>query len=231
MGETGDTLTWLDGDPPVAVLCRVSARARRISLRVSSLDGRVTLTRPRSVSERAALRFAASKADWLRVQTARVTPARAVELGTMVPVAGAPCRVVAGRPGLAAGEIRVREGRPVGPQVAAILKETARARLSYAVARHAATVHRTPGRLSLRDTRSRWGSCTHRGDLMFSWRLVMAPDAALDYVAAHEVAHLVHMDHSAAFWSVVEGMRPDWRRQRDWLRVEGSALHAWRFDD
>lgn len=66
---------------------------------------------------------------------------------------------------------------------------------------------------------------------MFSWRLVMAPEEVLDYVAAHEVAHLAHMDHSAAFWAACARLCPDWRAQRDWLRVHGPALHAWRFDD
>ncbi|QFU07833.1 hypothetical protein PARPLA_02121 [Rhodobacteraceae bacterium THAF1] len=221
----------LDGEPPLDILCRVSARARRISLRVSSLDGRVTLTRPRFVSEAEALRFAETKADWLRAQTGRVPEGQSAVLDGTVPVGGVSHGIIEGRPGLGDGVLRVRTGRAVGPQVAAILRETARARLAEAVARHATALGRVPGRLTLRDTRSRWGSCNHKGDLMFSWRLVMAPWEVLDYVAAHEVAHLEHMDHSAAFWEACARLRPDWRNQRDWLRAHGAALHAWRFDD
>ena len=66
---------------------------------------------------------------------------------------------------------------------------------------------------------------------MYSWRLVLAPPEVLDYVAAHEVAHLTHMDHSSAFWDVVARLRPDWRAQRDWLRREGPGLHRYRFED
>ncbi|WP_223252117.1 M48 family metallopeptidase [Paracoccus mutanolyticus] len=76
---------------------------------------------------------------------------------------------------------------------------------------------------------SRWGCCSHDGRLMFSWRLAMAPPAVLDYVAAHEVAHLAHMDHSAAFWATTAALCPDWRAQRGWLRTNGHDLLAWRF--
>jgi predicted metal-dependent hydrolase len=88
--------------------------------------------------------------------------------------------------------------------------------------RHAAALGRQPRALSLRDTRSRWGSCTHDGRLMFSWRLAMAPPEVLDYVAAHEVAHLAHMDHSPAFWAATARLMPDYARHRAWLRAHGA---------
>ncbi|MBE0554766.1 MAG: M48 family metallopeptidase, partial [Rhodobacteraceae bacterium] len=84
--------------------------------------------------------------------------------------------------------------------------------------------------ITLRDTRSRWGSCTAAGRLMFSWRLIMAPPAVLDYVAAHEAAHLVEMNHSPAYWAVVGRIFPGWQAQRGWLRRHGPGLHALRFD-
>jgi hypothetical protein len=86
-------------------------------------------------------------------------------------------------------------------------------------------------RITLRDTRSRWGSCTADGALMYSWRLILAPPSVLDYVAAHEAAHLVEMNHSARFWALVERLCPDWQAERAWLRREGAALQAWRFRD
>jgi predicted metal-dependent hydrolase len=85
------------------------------------------------------------------------------------------------------------------------------------------------GRVTLRDTRSRWGSCTSAGDLMFSWRLIMAPSAVLDYVVAHEVAHLAEMNHSDRFWAQVERLFPDHAAPRAWLRRNGAGLHAWDF--
>ena len=94
---------------------------------------------------------------------------------------------------------------------------------------YAAKIGRRVTRVTLRDTRSRWGSCTAEGALMYSWRLVMAPPEVLRYVAAHEVAHLVEMNHSHRFWAVVEGLYPDWQAQRAWLHRHGGALHSLRF--
>jgi len=82
----------------------------------------------------------------------------------------------------------------------------------------------------MRDPRSRWGSCTSAGALMFSWRLAMAPSRVLNYVALHEMAHLVEMNHSADFWALVEVHMPDYAVHRDWLRTHGSSLHRYMFD-
>lgn len=229
MGAHLNHVKTLPGDPPFEIVLRRSAQARRMTLRVSALDGRISLTRPAGVTEAEAMRFAEQKAPWLRAQVARVTPVRAVGVGVAVPVEGLPLVVSTGRPGIDRDGLRVSPARPAGPQVAAILKTLARERLVAAVSHHAEALGLSPGRLTLRDTRSRWGSCTGRGDLMFSWRLIMAPADVLDYVAAHEVAHLRHMDHSRAFWATVEETRPDWRVHRNLLRAEGAALHAWRF--
>jgi predicted metal-dependent hydrolase len=115
--------------------------------------------------------------------------------------------------------------------VLAFLKALARTRLVAASDRYAGLLGQGFAAISLRDARSRWGSCTAEGALMFNWRLVMAPPDVLDYVAAHEVAHLVEMNHSPAFWAVVTRLRPDWKRQRDWLQTQGGALQAYRFGD
>lgn len=222
----------LPGNPSLSVALRRSARARRLSLRVSRLDGRVTLTLPSAVSEAEGRRFVHEKADWIARAVASVPGESVVSVGSVIPVAGEACVVEAGRgrsARLADGSILAPATRP-GPAIRALLKAEARVRLAAAVGHYAARLDRPVGRLTLCDTRSRWGSCTSRGDLMFSWRLIMAPRDVLDYVAAHEVAHLVHMDHSAAFWSVVETLCPDWRRQRDWLRRDGETLHRYRFD-
>jgi len=116
-----------------------------------------------------------------------------------------------------------------GARVQAWLRVLARDRLAAACDRYAAALGRPYTRLTLRDTRSRWGSCAHDGALMFSWRLIMAPPAVLDYVAAHEVAHLAEMNHSPAFWAVVERLHPGWKMRRNWLHTQGQSLHSYRF--
>lgn len=221
----------LTGKPPVDILLRRSARARRLSLRVSQLDGRVTLTLPKGVTEREARRFAAEKSDWIIRALGNIEEAVDIAPGVELPVEGVP-RLIAEGTGRSArllpGTIMAPEGR-AGPAVAALLKHMARRRLAEAVERHAEAVGRPFGRLTLRDTRSRWGSCSTDGNLMFSWRLILAPRPVLDYVVAHEVAHLVHMDHSTRFWRVVEKLCPDYAAPRGWLRREGHGLHRFRF--
>ena len=227
------TRRQLPGDPPVALTLRRSARARRISLRVSQLDGRVTLTLPRGVPEAEALRFAEEKAGWIRGHLARRGADIAVTIGAAIPVEGVARPILAG-PGRHA---RIdRAGRILAPEAAcgravqALLKTLARDRLAAACDGYAAALGRPYARITLRDTRSRWGSCSAQGGLMFSWRLIMAPPEVLAYVAAHEVAHLAQMNHSPAFWAEVARLYGPYEAPRAWLRGPGNALHRYRFD-
>ncbi len=226
----------LPGDPPIALDIKPSARARRLSLRVSRLDGRVTLTLPHGASRRHALAFVEDKADWIRRHLADRPDAAQPMPGGTVPWRGTEVDIVTG-PGrsvrLVDGAIEVphRDPERTPARLMAFFKHEARAALAEAVDRHAATLGVTPAKLTLRDTRSRWGSCSPRGDLMFSWRLIMAPPAVLDYVAAHEVAHLVEMNHSRAFWDTVARTCPGYQPPRRWLRQNAEALHRFRFRD
>ncbi|MBK6468242.1 MAG: M48 family metallopeptidase [Rhodobacter sp.] len=225
------------GNPPVEVHLRRSAQARRFSLRVSRLDGKVTLSLPARAREAEALAFLAEHEGWLRRTLAKMPGAEGqpVAVGAEIPVEGRLLRLEPG-PGRA---IRAEDDRllvpgdpaQAGVRVAAWLKALARDRLARASTHYAGQVGRPYTRLSLRDTRSRWGSCSHEGSLMYSWRLIMAPPSVLDYVAAHEVAHLVEMNHSDAYWAVVSRICPGWKRQRGWLHERGQDLHRWRFGD
>lgn len=224
----------LDGNPPIEVVLRRSARAKRLSLRVSRLDGRATLTLPSQIPERDGLAFLRSREKWLRRHLADIAPEQPVRLGGTVPFRGRQLHIKAGpvsRAQLHGDNLIVPDDQAmVSKRVVAFLKLAARDALAGASDRYAAKLGRTYGRISLRDTRSRWGSCSSRGDLMYSWRLIMAPPAVLDYVAAHEVAHLQHMDHSPRFWAVVERLYPDQKVARRWLRENGDQLHRVRFD-
>lgn len=224
---------FLDGEPPVEVRLRRSARARRLSLRVSQLDGRVTLTLPHFAAESEAHGFIREKAAWLRRHVARMAPETQVAFGAEVPFRGKMIRILPGTGRtitLDDAGLHV-PGAPerCGARVAAFLKETARGALSEASDRYAAALGKPFARLTLRDTRSRWGSCSSQGALMYSWRLVMAPASVLDYVAAHEVAHLAEMNHSNAFWALVEDLYGPHGEERRWLRERGHELHRYRF--
>lgn len=223
----------LPGDPSIPLILRRSARARRISLRISQLDGRVTLTLPNRVPEREALAFAQEKEAWIRKHLAARVADVPVGLGAVVPVGGRPHEVVAG----SGRKIRFDDGRVVvpgaperaGPRLAGHLKAIARARLSEASDHYAAKLGKPYSAITLRDTRSRWGSCTAQGRLMYSWRLILGPPEVLDYVAAHEVAHLAQMNHAPVFWEEVERIYGDYKEPRAWLRRQGSELHRYRF--
>ena len=225
--------TYLPGDPPIPLRLRRSARAKRISLRISQLDGRVTLTMPKRLAEREALDFARTKETWIRGHLAARHEDVAVGLGTELPLGGRMLRVVAGSGRavrLGTEEIAVPgPAERIGVRLGAYLREVARDRLAGACDDYAARLGRSYSRITMRDTRSRWGSCTSDGALMFSWRLIMSPPEVLDYVAAHEVAHLAEMNHSPAFWAAVEQIYGPYKDARRWLRNEGNGLHRFRF--
>jgi predicted metal-dependent hydrolase len=222
----------LAGSPPVEVELRRSARARRYTLRVSKDDGRVTLTLPLRGSEPEALAFARSRTDWVRRALASLAPVQKVAPGMRLPVEGVLLELVAAPVRSArreGGALLVPQGPQAGRHAAAWLRLLARERLASACDAHAATLGRPYARLALRDPRARWGSCSAAGNLMFSWRLAMAPPDVLDYVAAHEVAHLAEMNHSPRFWAVVARLVPDYQARRRWLRAEGAGLHRFVF--
>ena len=224
----------LEGNPPIEVTLRHSARAKRLSLRVSRLDGRVTLTLPRRAPAREGIAFLRAKETWLRGHLQNMRPAMAVDVGQSIPFRGRDMPIVLGkgrRARLTEDQIEVSGSAPAAPQVKALLRHNARDALAQASDKYAQQLSRAYSRLSIRDTRSRWGSCSTAGVLMYSWRLIMAPPEVLDYVAAHEVAHLVEMNHQPAFWAIVAQLCPDYKNHRHWLRENGDQLHRVIFND
>ena len=219
------------------VALRRRAAARRLTLRVSSATGEAVLTIPERTDVAAAKRFADAHGGWIAARLARVPDRVALVPGALVPLRGVEHRIVhravalrrvsvatdAEEPILAvAGETAEVAGR-----VRAFLQREARRDLEAAVARYAEALAVTPSRITLRDTTSRWGSCSARGGLNFSWRLILAPPFVLDYLAAHEVAHLREMNHSQRFWRLVQGACPATHDAEAWLKRHGAGLHRY----
>lgn len=217
------------------------ASARRFTLRVRTATQDAVLTMPPRASLKTALSFAERHAEWIGLRLSQLPAPRPIAAGARVPMRGVEHRVAHDPAALrrqpvvlpapeASAEPRIRVGgraEHVGAAVLGFLRREAQRDLTEAVRRHAAAVGKSIARISLRDTRSRWGSCSSRGTLSFSWRLIMAPPAVLDYLAAHEVAHLVHMDHSAAFWAVVRRLAPQTDEAEAWLKRHGPELHRY----
>lgn len=224
----------LPGNPEITVKLRKNARARRMTLRISQLDGSVTLTVPHGVSEGEALAFAAEKQGWLEGHLANQREQVLVGPGMTLPVGGRDMVVAHGahkrlvvRDDTISLPAPVEKGRV---HLQAWLKEQARSELTRLSDHYAGQLGKPYTRITMRDTRSRWGSCSSAGALMYSWRLVLAPRFVMDYVAAHEVAHLVEMNHAPAFWEVVERLYGPHREARTWLRKRGPTLHRYRFE-
>ena len=224
----------LNGNPPIDVTVRRSARARRLSLRVSRLDGRVTLTIPQRSPLREGIDFIEARELWLRQNLIGLAPERVVAADGVLPYRGQEIPVIAGqvkRTALRDGALHVPDVASAAARARAFLKLRARDELAAASDRYAAQLGRSYNRISIRDTRSRWGSCSSDGVLMYSWRLIMAPPDVLDYVAAHEVAHLAQMNHSAKFWAEVDRLYPGYEAPRKWLKDNGDQLHRVQFGD
>jgi len=218
----------LDLDAPVAI--RVSPRARRLALRVDAAARGVELVLPPRYSERTALAFVAGHRGWIAARLAAMpAPCRFAD-GATVPLLGQPHRIrhVAGRGApvtVADGEIRVcgdptHLPRRVRDHLIALAGRELAARARVLAARLGKSVTR----VAVRDPKSRWGSCSATGALSFSWRLVLAPEPVLDYVVAHEVAHLVEMNHGPRFWRVVASLVADSAGPRAWLKRHRMEL-------
>ncbi|HTR17460.1 MAG TPA: SprT family zinc-dependent metalloprotease [Acetobacteraceae bacterium] len=209
---------------------RRSQRARRISLRIDPRGGVVVVTLPPRAGRAAGMALLADHADWVADRLAALPGAVTFADGATVPLDGTPHpirHVPGGRGGawLTEGTIQVSgEAVFLSRRVGDFLREEARRRLALRVAAAAEAAGLTPRRVTVKDTRTRWGSCSSTGVLMFCWRLVMAPPLVQEYVVAHELAHLRHMNHGKAFWALVDTLTPHRAAAVAWLHEEGPRL-------
>lgn len=219
-------------DLPCDVQIIRNKRARRLTLRLDPGGDGAILTLPPFVSAADRDAFLVRHREWLCKALARQPARTVVADGVALKVRGQEV-IVRSDPSrrgifLEDNALIIGKGGKIGPRAAAWVKEQARDALLPAARGYARRVNRRIEKISLRDTRSRWGSCSSSGALSFSWRLAMAPPSVLDYVAAHEAAHLVEMNHSPKYWAIVDQIYPGWQAQRDWLKQHGRSLH--RFD-
>jgi predicted metal-dependent hydrolase len=220
----------------VPVALRRNRNARRIILKLDPKTAGVVLTVPWNTSFERALDFAASQAAWIWAQSHRLVAPVPLRPGSRVPLRGVEHAIV--RRDGARRPVWTEAGDP--PQLCVSgdpahcerrttdwLKAQARHDLRVATRAYTARMGVRFTSLAVRDTRSRWGSCSSTGALSYSWRLVLAPAFVLDYVAAHEVAHLIEMNHSRAFWELVEVHCQRAGEARRWLKANGRGLHRY----
>lgn len=212
------------------LILRRHPRAKNLKLRFEARSRSALLTLPPGISDRKAVQFANNHHDWLKGQYEKSPEATPLIAGETIPFQGQAVKIIHA-PNKAAA-IHMSEGQLiVGGTEAGFetrlqnwLIKQARSALNEAVEKFSPLLEHRPHKIMVRDTRSRWGSCSTRKTLSFSWRLIMASPDILHYVVAHEMAHLVEMNHSPAFWKIVEKLYPDWKRSRRWLKSEGNRL-------
>jgi predicted metal-dependent hydrolase len=218
---------------PVAI--RRNPRAHRIILRVDEALGLPVLTLPSRTAVSQAERFLREHLTWLEERLRLLAPSAPFADGATFPLRGLPCRIRARR-GRGVISLEKRNGGYVLTipgeaeflvrRVTDFLKREARRDITAAVTRHEKAVGRRASRIRIADPKSRWGSCSSTRVLTFSWRLVLAPPRVLDYLAAHEVAHLRIMNHGPRFWALVSELDPDHAVARAWLNEAGIGLSA-----
>ena len=217
---------------PEGLTVRINRRAKRISLRVNA-RGEAVLTLPDESLRAEGLRFAAQKRGWLEKHRQSQPEGVPFAIGSRIPVRGDAHEIVQGRsardPVTVADGVIAVAGSPAatGRLVQGWLLREAARDFEDAIAHHAGELDLPAPPFTLRDPKTRWGSCSSRKTLSLSWRLIMAPPEVLDYVAAHETVHLIEMNHSARFWALVKRLSPDFREHEAWLKQNGRSLHRY----
>lgn len=219
------------------VRLRRHRQARRYTLRIHAATREVVLTMPPRGTIQEAKDFAQKHGAWIAARLERLPEAAPFAHGSIVPVRNMPHRIVHRRTVRgtvwtehADGERRLcvaGDAPHIDRRVADFLKREAKRELEAASRRYAEKLGVKIKRITVRDQTSRWGSCSTTGALSFSWRLILAPAFVLEYLAAHEVCHLVEMNHSPRFWRLVERLYPGYERAKVWLDVHGTDLHRY----
>jgi predicted metal-dependent hydrolase len=220
------------------VRLRRHRQARRYTLRIDAPTREVVLTMPPRGSVREAKEFAQKHGGWIAARLKRLPEAAPFAHGVEVPLRGEPHRIVhrRGERGTVWTEIDGSgqrllcvAGEPphVDRRISDFLKREAQRDLDAASRNYAAQIGVSIKRICVRDQSSRWGSCSNTGVLSFSWRLILAPPFVLDYLAAHEVSHLVELNHSPRFWRLVKRLYPQLERAKVWLDANGTDLHRY----
>ncbi len=227
---------WLEANgEDLPVLIVENPRSKRLTLRIMPGDRELRVTVPPHTPYREIDAFLYRYRNWVATRMARLPAPQPVSDGAIIPFKGIDHRIIhkgRGR-GLVqlatvGDEMQIHVYGPIEHlprRVVDFFKKEARAAYKEAVGRHSKTLGLSPRSIAIGDAKTRWGSCSSRGTLSFSWRIILAPSEILDYLAAHEVAHLREMNHSPRFWRLVEQICPHMAASRAWLIHHGPTLH------
>ncbi len=221
------------GSPEIAIYVRKSTRAKRLSIRIPGATDKVFLIVPKKVSLLEATKFALEKEQWIRKQLKSKIEISKIILGSSVPVEGINYLIEGGKN----QRIKFENNKILIPlnytdfakHLKVYLSELSRQRFFSKTTFYCDLIGRKFVKINIKDPKTRWGSCTSTGNLMYSWRLILAPKSVLEYLVVHEVSHLVEMNHSIKFWQHVEKLMPNFRESQLWLKKNGQKLHSYDF--
>jgi len=212
---------------------RRSKQAKRMALRVDNFSRKMNLVVPNKVSLDKAWRFAFEHKEWIETRMSKIPAPIVFAHGANLPILGRE-RVlyISSRTNLKTARIKLEDDRlfvPINdketaPRIVRFLKKEARGAIEQLAFRKAEKINKPIKSIQIRDTKSRWGSCGSKGQLSFSWRLIFAPWDSLDYVVAHEIAHLSHLNHGKEFWALCEALSENYTTGKDWMRNNGHSL-------
>lgn len=211
-------------------------RAKRLTLRIEAGGKGLRITVPPGIRPSEVDKFLDRHQGWLEERLKKLPDRPELRPGVKLPLRGVPHLIVHEPSRRGTVEIGDVEGKPalivhgdrrhLPRRLADLLKREAKAEIAGLVAKHTGTVGRKARAIRYKDTTSRWGSCTSDGTLSFSWRIMMAPPTVIDYLVAHEVAHLREMNHGPKFWALCRELCPRTDEAKSWLKRNGGALQA-----
>lgn len=205
---------------PINVGVRISMRAEQISIRISHKGAELVLPSKRSLKK--AQEFLLSREFWIRGKLKKAPEAPS----THIPIYGQPHEIVMGKRSVP----QIDGGKVFAPSPVALstfLKEVIRLDLKECASRLSMQLGVTYNKINIRDTKGQWGSCSHAGNLSFSWRLIFAPKFVMEYLVAHELSHIIEKNHGPRFWKLVETLHPDYATAKKWLKHNGAGLHRY----
>ena len=210
-----------------------SARARKLTLRIDTKERMAVLTLPRYCAQKKAVEFITHHQEWIKSSLAQIPEAKSFQNGDKISLFGQEV-IISHEPSRRLGEklentklIVSGEKEFINRRVKDYIKKKAEEEFGKRARRYAQKLGVTIHSITIKDTKSRWGSCSTLNNLNFSWRVALAPNYVIDYLMAHEVSHLLHHDHSPNFWQTVKNLNADYEKGEKWLKDHGKELYSY----
>ena len=208
---------------------------RRLSLKVCRITGKISINAPMFFSDFRIYKFYNLNRSWIHNQIKQCTLPKIVKDDLSLPVEGNLYKIVIKKN---CSKIKFLEKNQIcipinisniGKEVQTFLRQYCKSVMTPIILQKSNFIRHKIKKISFKDTKSRWGSCSSKGSIMLNWRLIMAPPSVYNYVIIHELAHLVHMNHGPLFWKLVQQLSPNYSKDIEWLKKNGQEIRSYIF--